>query len=480
MKKPGSSHPGQLNFIVSIFKEKRMNKRNKIILIALFFFLIFALALGIYLFPDEEPMVVDRTKLNPEQTAPKQPHKKSDTDLKKASPLTVSPAKDAASALKKNAGASKANPYVSYPKTLVELLGIDMEQLIKERDAFKNTIIHVGWMDRVNEILKDLDPEKKAAIIKNHTSLLYIKDKLNEAYLTGKIDHETFKKALADLMKWHQRTYDSILTAGEYEALFEIKPELVDDTIDALIDQTPDYSFILNPEISVDAVEEQVPGYKLEEVNSHFKKMVLDQDNLGKQINAGEVTLEQARAALNKSQQAFIAKCKEILTEDEINTVFGSVEALEAGSTKTEAPAVLGDSDEMELGFKIENPATSIDKVTKKIDKNKIDDIKFFYQQRAAERDELIKKLDAGEITENELENISTEMDEAFEENCKSTLTDDEYKLIFDRQAGAEIQSSDQPDSQSSNEKKDTESIKELTEQEITQEKTTNEDKAEE
>jgi len=444
-----------------------MNKRNKIILIALFFFLICTLALGIYFFPDEEPMVVDRDKVSAEKITPQK--SQPDANLKKKPAPTVSPVKNATATHKKDTEALKANPYVSYPKTLVELLGIDMEQLIKERDAFKNTIIHVGWMDRVNEILNDLDPEKKAAIIKNHTSLLYIKDKLNEAYLTGKIDHETFKKALADLMKWHQRTYDSILTAGEYEALFEIKPELVDDTIDALIDQTPDYSFILNPEISVEAVEEQVPGYKLEEVNSHFKKMVFDQDNLGKQINAGEVTLEQAREALNKSQQAFIAKCKEILTEDEINTIFGSVEALEYGGTKTEPPKVLGDTDEMEIGFKIKNPETSIDDVTKKIDKNKIEDIKFFYQQRTAEREELIKKLDAGEITENEIENISTEMDAVFEENCKSTLTDEEYKLIFDN-----------PENKEPDKSTDTEPLKELTKQEVTQNKTTEEDKAEE
>ncbi|MGB9498548.1 MAG: hypothetical protein ACKVE4_02105 [Dissulfuribacterales bacterium] len=379
-----------------------MSKRNKIILIALFFFLTFALVLDIYFFPNEEPMVVDQGKVTHKQITPKQSHP--DADLKKTSSHTVSPVNNATPAPEKASGASKVNPYVSYPKTLVELLGIDMEQLVKERDSFKNTIIHVGWMDRVNDILKDLDPVKKEAIIKNHTSLLYIKDKLNEAYLTGKIDHETFKKAIADLMKWHQRTYDSILTAAEYEALFEIKPELVDDTIDALIDQTPDYSFILNPKISIEAVKEQVPGYKLEEVNSHFKKMVLDQDNLGKQINAGEVTLEQARAALNKSRQAFIAKCKEILAEDEINTIFGSVEALESGGTKTEPPAVLGDTDEMELGFKIENPATSIDNVTKKINKNKIDDIKFFFRQKAAEREELIKKLgsDPSDITKNQ------------------------------------------------------------------------------
>ena len=357
-----------------------------------------------------------------------------------------------------NAGSS-INPYVSYPETLFELLGIEMDELVKEREAFKNTVIHVEWMDRINEILKGLDPEKKDAIIQNHTALLYIKDKLNEAYLTGKIDHETFKKAIADLMKWHQRTYESILTGAEYEALFEISPDKVDDTIDALIDQTPEYSFILNQEIPVDAVKEQVQGYKLEEVNSHFKKMILDRDNIGKQINAGEMTLEQARAALNQSQQAFIAKCKEILTKDEINTIFGSVTALETGATQTEAPAVLGDSDEIELGFKIENKKTSIENVTDKINKDKLDDIKFFYQQRATEREELLTRLNTGEITSEKLENTSKEMDAAYEENCRETLTNEEYQLVFgDTDNKEPVESSPDP-----------KSLKELTEQEVTE-----------
>ncbi len=408
-----------------------MNKRNKIIFIAFFLFFSFSLVMGIYFLMDDEPMRADRRQAHPPIPSQKPINKASDAVLKKEKSPAASSADNAGPARRADAGSSEANPYVSYPETLVDLLGIDMNDLIEECNAFKNTIIHVEWMDRINEILKNLEPGKKEAIIKNHTSLLYIKDKLNEAYLTGKIDYETFKKAIADLMKWHQRTYEAMLTPAEYEALFEISPEKVDDTIDALIDQTPEYSFILNQQIPEAAVKEQVQGYKLEEVNSHFKKMVLDRDDIGKQINAGKMSLDQARMALNKSQQAFITKCKEILTEDEINTIFGSFTALETGASKTEPPAVLGDSDETELGFKIENPETSIEDVTQTIDKNKIDDIKFFYQQRASEREELITRLDAGEITPEALENISREMDAAFEENCRNTLTNEEYQLVF-------------------------------------------------
>lgn len=424
-----------------------MKTKNKILFATLLFLCVLALGLGIYLFPDEAPLP-DRQHTAKPAPAPFQAHGESDAHdihLKESLPPVSHGAPPATDPGKKTSE-SETSTYVSYPDALIDLLGIDMNALEQQRDAFKNTIIHVSWMDRINEVLTNLDPLRKAAIIKNHTTLLYIKDKLNEAYLTGKIDHETFKKAIADLMKWHQRTYEAILTTAEYEALFEISPEIVDDTIDEIIGQTPEYSFILNQNIGVEEVKEQVQGYKLEEVNSHFKRMVLDRDHIGKQINAGEMTLEQARAALNKSQQAFIARCKEILTEDEINTIFGSVTALETGASQTEPPAVLGDSDETELGFEIENPETSIENVREKVDANKIEDIRFFYQERAKEREDLIARLDAGEITSEELENISNEMDAAFDENCRDLLTDEEYHLIFGNPGGIESITAPRPE----------------------------------
>ncbi|RJP46759.1 MAG: hypothetical protein C4548_02005 [Desulfobacteraceae bacterium] len=406
-----------------------MNKRNKIIYIAVFFVCLSALAISYYMFPDEDPVPEGSGDFVREQTSgPSRDAGKNALFGNNTSPA-VSPV---GQAVLDSVTDAASDPYVSYPDALIELLNIDMDDLLANRDAFKNTIIHVEWMDRVNAILKNLDPVKRAAIIKNQTTLLYIKDKLNEAYLTGKIDHATFIKALADLMKWHQKTYESMLTNDEYLALFEIAPEHVDDTIDGLFDGAPEYSFILNQGIPPHEVTQQVQGYKLEEVNSHFKRMVWDREQIGKKINAGEMNLDQAREALNRSQQAFIAKCKEILTIDEINTIFGSLEALETGATPTEAPAVVGDEDIEQLGFQIENPTTSVDKVREKINNDKIEDIRFFYQEMHTEKEKIISRLDAEEITLETYETISSEIDAAFEENCRSILTDEEYRLIFD------------------------------------------------
>jgi len=338
---------------------------------------------------------------------------------------------------KKKASPKKADSYVFYPTGVMKTLGIDMQSLLSDRARFKNTVVHVEWMDRINNTLKNLDPEKKDAMIKNHETLLYIKDKLNKAYLGGKIDFDTFKKSLAALMKWHQKTYEAMLTPKQYETLFEVKPEDAGPMIDKIVEAAPEYSFILNQRISLDEIKKRVPKYKLDEVNTHFKKMALENEELGNKINAGQITLEDARKELAKIQHRFISKCEQILTEDEINTIFGSKMGLESGQVNLEKPKVLGNTDEAELGFSIENPDTSIEMAVQKIDKDKLDDIKFFYQERAKERQKLLDQLNAGKITEDELANKSAELDATYEDSCKQILSDDEYKLLFGKGASS-------------------------------------------
>ncbi len=326
----------------------------------------------------------------------------------------------------------KTGDYVFYPEKILDLLGIDKDWLAEERANFLNTVIHTDWMGRIDTLFDDMDPAKKDAIMQNHTALLAIKEALNEAYITGKIDWQTFKDGIAELLKWHQDTYASILSPGEYVTLFEFRPEDAGDIIDAMVAEAPQYSFILNQEIPIKEVIQQVPANKLEEINAHFNKMTLARDDIGKLMESGELTTEEAREVFNLSQQDFIAKCKEILTPEEINLIFGSVEGLESGSTDTESPAVAGTADIDELGFKIENPQTSVELVTEKIAKNKIEDLHFLYEKTIYEKDTLIGQLDAGEIMPEQMENLLREIDATYVEKCRKILTEEEFKLIFE------------------------------------------------
>ncbi len=56
----------------------------------------------------------------------------------------------------------------------------------------------------------------------------------------------------------------------------------------------------------------------------------------------------------------------------------------------------------------------------------------------------MLDKLNAGEMETAEMENISREMDAAFEENCRSVLTDEKYQLIF--KSTAEAADADEPE----------------------------------
>jgi hypothetical protein len=330
-----------------------------------------------------------------------------------------------------NTIASPQEPYVSYSETIMQMLGIDEAGLFDESGKYKNSVAYVEWMDRVRNVLKNIDPEKLSAIMKNQAMHLYLKDKLNEAYLTGQMDHETFLKAVADLMKFQQRTYQSMLSDADYQALFEVSPEATDQYIDQFVEATPRYGFILNQMIPATEVVSQIPSYKMEEVNASFKKMIYERDQINKMIEDGSMPLEQARQAMQESQQTFVDNCKMILSEGEIDTIFGSVENLETGTVSEGPPAIQKGRDQAELGFEVENPTTSIEMVKKTLNQAKIDDIKLLFEQREQERQKLIQMLNAGEIAEQQIETISAQMDAVYAENCRAILTDQQYQLIF-------------------------------------------------
>lgn len=327
---------------------------------------------------------------------------------------------------------TKKTAFVSYPEPLIALLGIDMDKLIKDRKKFLSSVVHVEWMDHIHATLKNLEPEKKEAMIKNHLTLLYVKKQLNDAYLSGKIDAKTFKDGIAELMKWHQKTYQSLLSRDQYMAVFGVPPEKAGEYINIMAADIPQYSFILNQSIPTSEVIKQIEGYKLEEVDSHFKAMIRIRNEIGRKISAGKMTLKQARDAFRKSQQAFVDKCNEILTSHEIDLIFGSEANLQGGIVSKKQPRADMNAEE-KLGFPVDNPDTTAAMVKKKLDANELDDIKFFHRQQQKELDEIGKKLDAGEITIEDAKNTANDVEATYKDNCRQVLDKATYKMIFEK-----------------------------------------------
>ncbi|MBW2487303.1 MAG: hypothetical protein JRE72_07775, partial [Deltaproteobacteria bacterium] len=128
----------------------------------------------------------------------------------------------------------------------------------------------------------------------------------------------------ADLLKWHQETYEAILSPAEYEALFEFKPEDADQIIDAMVNGSLRYSIILNQEIPAKEVTLQVQAYKLEEVNVNFlyEKKNFERDTLIEHLNAGEITPEQIEPLFMEIESVYIEECRKILTDEEFKLIF--------------------------------------------------------------------------------------------------------------------------------------------------------------
>ena len=109
-----------------------------------------------------------------------------------------------------------------FPDALIAKLGIDAEDIIKNQNKFRNDPIHTEWMIHVHSAIPDIDPEKHQAIIKTHTSLLFIKDRLDNAFFSNKMNKQKYTTRLTGLMQWFQETNRSVLNEEEYNALFGI------------------------------------------------------------------------------------------------------------------------------------------------------------------------------------------------------------------------------------------------------------------
>jgi len=321
-------------------------------------------------------------------------------------------------------------PDILYPEPLLKKLKIDRNGILKHQGQFTKDHVHVEWMSHVHSILPHIDPEKENAIISIHLTLLYIKNQLNTTYLNGKISHQEFTNSIAELMKWFQKANQRVMSDEEHKNLFGISPKQGEAFIDQMTAQIPEYSFILNRNISVEEIKKIIPTHKLDQINILFRKIVAEQKKIGQQIEANALAPEQAQQAIQKSQQAFIDQCKEILAENEINIIFGSIQNLESGKM-SDKPPNLSRIAEKQLGFPVENPEITIEMIREKIDNHTINRLAAFHQQRKQAIDDIDQILAAGDMDIDEAQKVTGKIQAGYIDQCREILTDEEFQLIF-------------------------------------------------
>lgn len=112
-----------------------------------------------------------------------------------------------------------------YPASILQKLGITASDITQNQSGFEKDRIHAEWMRHVDSAIPEIDPEKRAAIIKIHTSLLFIKDMLDKSYYNGSISKQEHTSRLSELMQWFQKANRRVLSIKEYNMLFEVPAE---------------------------------------------------------------------------------------------------------------------------------------------------------------------------------------------------------------------------------------------------------------
>lgn len=207
---------------------------------------------------------------------------------------------------------------------LLDELSIDMEDVEDGLKQFKENEICIEWEVRINRKIGDkLSEEQKRLMRENHLIALYVKDQVDLNYLENpEITHEEYKENLALAFKWHQETYQEILSDEEYEQLFEVSVDETDDIIDSMINAAPEIE-ITNREFTIDDVYEIVPAEKIEELAKLFKERQLGARSISNAVDAGEISAEEAGEIWNGYYQDYIYGAEDLLDAKEFEIIFG-------------------------------------------------------------------------------------------------------------------------------------------------------------
>jgi len=217
-----------------------------------------------------------------------------------------------------------------YPDSLIVLLGINAQDIVKNQKNFKNDPIHTQWMEHVHSTIPGINPDKEDAIIKTHTSLLFIKDKLDKAYFSGNINNQEFTTRLAELMKWFQASNRSVLSEKESNALFGISGQ--DEEKSAAQGSDGKLGFpIINPKTTADMIKKSFNDALIRDITLFYQDHARELRDIKEIYETEEFRGEEAKQIKNDMQRterelqtAFMNYCRDVLSDDQFKLLFGS------------------------------------------------------------------------------------------------------------------------------------------------------------
>lgn len=228
-----------------------------------------------------------------------------------------------------HAGSTAAKSSVLiYPESLIAKLGIDSQDIVKNQKKYIKDTVHVEWMAHVHEVIPEINPDKEDMIVKLHTSMLYVKDRINKAYLSGSINQQEFTAQSAELMQWFLKAHQEMLSKKEYESLFGLSQN---NESSAVVSTDNELGFpIKNPETTVEMIREKFDENTIAKIARFYQGHAQELRDIKKIYETGDSQAkpEQIKKDMlridKELQEAYMNYCRKILSDEQFNLLFGS------------------------------------------------------------------------------------------------------------------------------------------------------------
>jgi hypothetical protein len=209
-------------------------------------------------------------------------------------------------------------------------LGIEIKDILKNQGKFRTDPTHAEWMDHVHQTMPDIARDKEEAVITTHTSLLYIKKRMDQSFFSGRMDKQEFTTRLAELMQWFQDANRAVLSEKEYNLLFGTS----DQNEESANAQVPEGELgfpIYNPETTIEMIKERFDDHAIADINRfyrHRSQELRDIREIYETKDFGGATQWQIRKDMTRIQNelkaAFMGHCRDKLTDEEFRLLFGN------------------------------------------------------------------------------------------------------------------------------------------------------------
>ena len=219
------------------------------------------------------------------------------------------------------------SPELSYPESLLSKLEIDAPDVVKNRDEFKTDRIHRMWMRHVHSTIPDINANKEKYLVKIHTSMLYIKDRIDNAYLNGDINKQKFSARSAQLMRWFQKAHQRVLNEQEVASLFA---NAGGKEVTGVIDTGNELEFpIQNPETTVEMIKKKLDARTIKKIGRFYQGHARELRDIKKiyEDPPPDVKKEQIekdmRRIKNELHAAYRNYCRKLLADEDFKLIFG-------------------------------------------------------------------------------------------------------------------------------------------------------------